>query len=66
MFLMFLILGYYKVDVHIEENQENHEKLLWQVIFIDNSLPLSKERQVVLGKLINLDITSDLFRKNVL
>lgn len=55
---MFLILGYYRVDVHIEENQEKQEKPLWQVIFIDNK-PLSKERQIVLGKPINLDITAD-------
>lgn len=49
--------GYYKVDLHIEENQEKQEKPLWQVIFIDNKI--LSEGQKILGKPINLDITPD-------
>ncbi|XP_023382794.1 zinc finger protein 658-like isoform X3 [Pteropus vampyrus] len=50
--------GYYKVDVHIEGNQEKQEKPLRQIIFIDNKT-LNKEGQKVLGKRINLDSIPD-------
>uniref|UniRef100_A0A671FSF7 Zinc finger protein 658 n=1 Tax=Rhinolophus ferrumequinum TaxID=59479 RepID=A0A671FSF7_RHIFE len=53
---------YYKVDVHVTENQEKQEKALWQVI-ISNNKTLSKEGQKVIRKPINLDITPDFSRK---
>ncbi|KAI5236466.1 hypothetical protein MUG91_G211n11 [Manis pentadactyla] len=54
--------GYYKVDVHIQQNQEKQEKPLWQVIFIDNKT-LSKERQKVLEKIFNLNMTPEFLGK---
>ncbi|KAB1252221.1 Zinc finger protein 658 [Camelus dromedarius] len=50
--------GCYRVDVHIEGNQEKQEKPLWQVILIDNKI-LSKEQQKVLEKPFNLCITQN-------
>lgn len=55
MFSIFLILGYFSVDIHIEGNQRKEEKPLWQVILTDNKT-LNKG-QKVLGKPFNLDIT---------
>uniref|UniRef100_A0A8C9QFZ4 Zinc finger protein 658 n=1 Tax=Spermophilus dauricus TaxID=99837 RepID=A0A8C9QFZ4_SPEDA len=57
MFPIFLILGYYKVDVHIKGNQDKQGKPLWQVIFIGDKT-LSKEGQKVLEKPFNLGIAS--------
>lgn len=56
MFSIFVILGHYKVDVHIAGNQEEQDKPLWQVAF---NKTLSKQGQKVIEKPINLDITPE-------